>query len=64
LPERLAALAAEDERAVILGALLMAKEMLADPNATSGAGDLIANWRAAGRTALRHTNQPETETTA
>src|SRR3954451_6546800 len=64
LPERLTALAAEDERAVILGALLMANQMLAGPNATSGAGDLITRWRKAGRTALRHTNQPETETTA
>ena len=64
LPERLTALAAEDERAVILGALLMANQMLASPNATSSAGDLIASWRAAGRSALRHTNQPETETTA
>ena len=64
LPERLTALAAEDERAVILGALLMAKQMLAGPSAMSSADDLIANWRAAGRSALRHTNQPETETTA
>ena len=64
LPERLTALAAEDERAVILGALLMANQMLASPSATSSAGDLIANWRAVGRSALRHTNQPETETTA
>jgi hypothetical protein len=47
----------------ILGALLMADQMLASPNATSGAGDLITRWRAAGRTALRNTNQPETETT-
>src|SRR5436190_1250289 len=38
------------------------RERRAKPN---GAGDaLIANWRAAGRSALRHTNQPETETTA
>ena len=42
LPEHLAALAAEDERAVILGALLMAKQMLAAPSAMSSAGDLIA----------------------
>src|SRR3954463_7883935 len=42
LPERLTALAAEDERAVILGALLMANQMLASPSATSSAGDLIA----------------------
>ncbi len=64
LPERLTALAVEDERAVILGALLMADQMLASPSTMSSADDLIANWRAAGRSALRHTNQSETETTA
>jgi hypothetical protein len=53
LPARLAAADAEDERAVILGVLLMASQMLASPNATIGTGDLIARWRAAGRTALQ-----------
>ena len=62
-PVRLAADDAEDERAVILGILLMANQMLASPNPAIKGADLITRWRAAGRAALRQSNQPNTEPT-
>jgi hypothetical protein len=64
LPARLAAADAEDERAVILGALLTLSRVLATPNPTIKAADLIARWRAAGRAALRQPDQTNTEPTA
>ena len=63
LPERLAAAEAEDERAVILGALLTLSRVLATPSPTINAADLIARWRAAGRAALRSSDQTNTEPT-
>ena len=63
LPERLAAAEAGDERAVMLGALLTLSHVLASPNPTINAADLIARWRAAGRAALRSSDQTNTEPT-
>src|SRR3954470_23726440 len=63
LPARLAAAEAEDERAVILGALLTLSRVLATPNPTVNAADLIARWRAAGRAALRSSDPTNTEPT-
>jgi hypothetical protein len=63
LPARLAAAEAEDERAVILGLLLTVGQMLESSNPAINAADLIARWRAAGRTALRQSDQSNTEPT-
>ena len=63
LPARLAAADAEDERAVILGILLMANQMLVSPNPAIKGADLITRWRAAGRSALRQPDQTNTEPT-
>jgi len=63
LPARLATAEAEDERAVILGLLLTVGQMLESSNPAINAADLIARWRAAGRTALRQPNQTNTEPT-
>ena len=63
LPARLAAADAEDERAIILGALLTLSRVLDTPNPTINAADLTARWRAAGRAALRSSGQTNTEPT-
>jgi len=50
-----------DDRAAIMGALMLATEMLTNADANRSPAEIIAHWRALGRAALNGPHPTNTE---